>query len=134
MNNLKQIVDHLADAYLPVASVNHCFFVNEIPSDLCLDHNKEMIASVISGLISTVAGHANNSRIHLSARKHGHIIVFNVVEAGSANSYTMAGELKQAFLLAEKLGGCLSISVPVMTDTTISFSFPNLPLLAASVI
>jgi hypothetical protein len=131
MNNLKQLVDQLTGSYAQVASRNHCFFVNNIPGDLSLDHNREWIASVISGLLSTVTGHATNTCIQLSARRHGHIIVFNIEESGNTNSYNMAGELKQAFLLAEKIGGCLSISVPVMANTTISFSFPNLPLVAA---
>jgi hypothetical protein len=132
MNNLKQIVSHLTDSYVPRAACNHCFFVNEIPADLSLDYNRELIASVISGLLSTVTGHASNTGIYLSARRHGHIIVFNIIESGNTDSYDMAGELKQAFLLAEKLGGCLSISVPVMADTSISFSFPNLPLVPPS--
>jgi len=132
MNNLKQIVGHLADSYIPVAAGNQCFFVNEIPADLSVDHNRELVASVISGLLSTVADHASNTSIYLSARKHGHIIVFNIKESGNTDSYNLAGELKQVFQMAEKVGGCLSVSVPVMQDTTISFSFPNLPVITAS--
>lgn len=131
MNNLNQIVNRLTEANLPLAVRNHSFFVNEIPADLSVDHNKEWIASVIGGLLATVTGHANSTCIRLAAKQHGHVIVFTIQESGSSNSYAMAGELIQAFFLAEKIGGCLSISVPVIDHTTISFSFPNLPLLAA---
>lgn len=131
MKNLNQIVARLLNTHLSLAVRNHSFFVNDVPSDLPVDHNREWIASVISGLLVTVTGHAKNTCIRLSARRHGHIIVLTIQESGNTNSYAMAGELKQAYSLAEKIGGCLSISVPVMDNTTISFSFPNLPSIAA---
>lgn len=131
MKNLNQMVNRLVSTHLSLAVRNHSFFVNDVPGDLPIDHNREWIASVISGLLSTVTDHAKNTCIRLSARKHGHIIVFTIHESGNTNSYAMASELKQAYSLAEKIGGCLSISVPVMDNTTISFSFPNLPSIAA---
>jgi hypothetical protein len=131
MKNLNQIVNRLLSTHLSLAVRNRSFFVNDVPADLPVGHNREWIASVISGLLSTVTGHAKNTCIRLSARRHGHIIVLTIQESGNTNSYAMASELKQAYSLAEKIGGCLSISVPVMDNTTISFSFPNLPSIAA---
>lgn len=131
MNNLHQIVNHLSCTYLPSAVCKHSFFVNDVPADLAIDHNREWIASVIEELLATVTGHANKTCIRLSAKKQGHFIVFTIQELGNSNSYAMAVELKQAFSLAEQIGGCLSISVPVIDHTTISFSFPNQPVLAA---
>jgi hypothetical protein len=131
MKNLNQIASRLVSTHLSLAVRNHSFFINDVPGDLSIDHNGEWVASVISGLLSTVTVHAKNTCIRLSARKHGHIIVLTIQESGNTNSYAMASELKQAYSLAEKIGGCLSISVPVMDNTTISFSFPNLPSVAA---
>jgi hypothetical protein len=129
MNNLHQIINHLTIAHLPLAVSKHSFFVNEVPPDLTIDHNREWIASVIEGLLATVTGHADSTCVRLSAKKQGLFIVFTIQESGNSNSYAMAVELKQAFLLAEKIGGCLSISVPVIDHTTISFSFPGQPVL-----
>lgn len=125
MNSLHQLVNRLTDGYLPLAISNQSFFTNEIPADLPVDHNREGVTSVIDGLLATVTGHATNTCIRLSAKKHGHVIVFSIEESGNSNSYAMAGELNEAFSLAEKIGGCLSISVPVIDHTTISFSFPT---------
>jgi len=130
MNNLHQIVGHLADSYLPLAVRRHSFFVNDVPQDLSVDHNREWIASVISGLLSAVTGQANHTCIRLKAKKYDHIVVLTIQESNNTNGYALAGELKKVFSLAEKNGGCLSISVPVIDNTTISFSFPNLPSLA----
>ena len=131
MKNLNQIVNRLLSTHLSLAVRNHSFFINDVPGDLPIDHQCEWISSVISGLLATVTDHARNTCIRLSARRHGQIIVFTINEAGNTNSYAMASELKQAYSLAEKIGGCLSISVPVMENTTISFSFPNLASVAA---
>ena len=131
MESLNQFVSRLTVNHLPAAVQNHSFFINNIPADLAIENNRQWIASVISGLLSTVAGHAKNTCIRLSAKKNGHVIVFMIQESGNTNSYAMASDLSQAYLLAEKIGGCLSVSVPVMNNTTISFSFPNLQPVAA---
>jgi hypothetical protein len=131
MKNLNQLVSRLVNTHLSLAVRNHSFFINDIPGSLTIDHNREWIASVISGLLSTITSHAKNTCIRLSARKHDHTIVLTIQESGKTNSYTMASELKQAYSLAEKIGGCLSVSVAVMENTTILFSFPNLPSIAA---
>lgn len=131
MECFNRFVSRLTVHHLPTAVLNHSFFINNIPADLAIETNHQWIASVISGVLATVAGHAKNTCIRLSAKKYGHIIVFMIQESGNTNSYAMASDLSQAYLLAEKIGGCLSVSVPVMDNTTISFSFPNLPLVAA---
>jgi len=131
MESLNQFVKRLTVNHLPAAVHNHSYFINNIPADITIENNRQWIASVISGLLSTVAGHAKNTCIRLSAKKCGNTIVFLIQESGNTNSYAMASDLRQAYLLAEKIGGCLSVSVPVMSNTTISFSFPNLPAVAA---
>ena len=131
MESLNQFVGRLSINHLPTAVHNHSFFINNIPAGLAIENNHQWIASVISGLLSTVAGHAKNTCIRLSAKKYDHTIVFMIQESGNTNSYAMASDLSQAYLLAEKIGGCLSVSVPVMNNTTISFSFPNLQTVAA---
>ncbi len=56
MENLNQMVNRLAGTHLSLAVRNHSFFVNEVPGDLSVEHNREWIASVISGLFSIVTG------------------------------------------------------------------------------
>ena len=78
MKNLNEIVNRLLNTHLSLAVHNHSFFVNDVPGDLPIDHQCEWISSVISGLLATVTDHARNTCIRLSARKHGHIIVFTM--------------------------------------------------------
>lgn len=130
MESLTQLVGRIAGDYLKIAVKNRSFFVNEVPGDMEVDHNKEWIASVISGLLSTVVMHARDTCIRLSARKYGHVVVLEVQDSGCISTYAMACGLQDVQTLAEKIGGSLSISVHKTTITRVAFSFPNLPIAA----
>jgi glucose-6-phosphate-specific signal transduction histidine kinase len=130
MDTLSQLVGRIAGDYLPMAVRNKSFFVNEVPVDMPVDHNREWIASVISGLLSAVVMHAKDTCIRLSARKYGHVMVLEIQESGCISSYAMACGLQDVQSLAEKIGGSLSISIQKPASTRIAFSFPNLPIAA----
>jgi hypothetical protein len=127
MENLNQLVRRLTGNYLPAAVLNHSFFVNDVPPNLPVENNSQRIASVISLILSIVAGHVKNTCIRLSARKHGQVTVLEIQESGTVNSYALASDLQDVYLLAGQIGGGLSISIPKAEITTISFSFPDLP-------
>lgn len=130
MDTLSQLVGRLTGDYLPVAVQNRSFFVNEVPTDMMVDHNRDWIASVISGLLSAVVMHAKDTCIRLSARKYGHVMVLEIQESGCISSYALACGLQDVQNLAAKIGGTLSISIQKSSSTKIAFSFPNLPIAA----
>lgn len=130
MDSLKQLTTRLAGNYLPVAVRNQSFFMNDIPESLKVEHNQEWISSIISGLLSTVVMHAKGTCIRLTAKKYGHVMVFEIKESGCISTYAMACGLQDVQTLAEKIGGCLTISLNKEKTTTIAFSFPNLPIAA----
>ncbi len=127
MENLNNLVRRLTGNYLPVAVLNHSFFINDVPANLPVENNSQGIASVIGRILFIVAGHVKNTCIRLSARKHGQVTVLEIQESGTVNSFALASELQHVHLLAGQIGGGLSISIPKAEFTTISFSFPNLP-------
>lgn len=130
MDTLKQMTSRVAGTYLPVAVRNCSFFMNDIPDHMPVEHNREWVSSIISGLLSAVVTHARDTCIRLTARKYGHVIVLEIQESGCISTYAMACGLQDVQSLAEKIGGCLTISINREKTTTISFSFPNLPLAA----
>ena len=130
METLSQLVSRISGDYLPKAVRNRSFFINEVPSDLAVDHNREWIASVVSGMLSTVVMHARDTCIRLSGRKYGQVIVLEVQESGCISTYAMACGLQDVQTMAEKIGGSLNISVHKSAVTRIAFSFPNLPIAA----
>src|SRR5688572_30213944 len=130
MDTLKQLTSRLAGTFLPVAVRNQSFFMNDIPEHMPVEHNREWISSIISGLLSAVVTHARDTCIRLTARKYGHVVVLEIQESGCISTYAMACGLQDVQTLAEKIGGCLTISIQKPTSTRIAFSFPNLPIAA----
>lgn len=125
MENLNQLVARLMGNYLQVAVNNHSFFVNDIPSDFPVENNSHWISSVISRMLSIVARNVRHTCIRLSAKRQGHVTVLEIQESGPINGFALASDLQTVNLLAEQIGGHLSISIPKAEVTTISFSFPG---------
>lgn len=131
MNTLSKLTGHLANNFLPVAVQNRSFFVNDIPDDLSVDHNQEWVASIINGMLDAVVRHAKDTCIRITARKYGYVNVLEIQESGCISTYAVACGLQETQALAQKIGGSLNISIQKPKSTTISFSFPNLPAVAA---
>jgi hypothetical protein len=125
MENLNQLVARLTGTYLQVAVHNRSFFVNDIPANLPVEGNSQSITSVISRMLSIVARNVKSACIRLSARKNGHVTTLEIQESGAVNGFALASDLQTVNLLAEQIGGNLTISIPKAEVTTISFSFPG---------
>jgi signal transduction histidine kinase len=129
MESLNQITGNLINNYVNQAAKHNSFFVNDIPRTLTVEFNQSWVRSVISNLLTTIVQHTRDTCIRLTARQYGYVLVLEVRESGSINGYAMACDLQESNAMAEKIGGCLSISVqdPMVT---VAFSFPDLPAAA----
>jgi hypothetical protein len=130
METLKQLAGRISGDFLPLATSNNNFFVNDIPGDMAVEHNRDSVVSIINGMLSTILSHARNTCIRLSAKTYGYVMVLEVHEAGTVNSYALACALQDIQSHAQRIGGCLDILIPRPETTTIAFSFPNLPIAA----
>ena len=130
MEPLHQLVDRLITSFLPAALRNHIFFVNEIPVNLQVEHNNECVASVISGMITSVVSNSKENCIRFSAKKFGHVLVLELSGNGGGVYNHLNADLQQMQRLAEKIGGCLFINTQSPGKTLLSFNFPNLPVAA----
>jgi len=124
---LDYLVNLLATSVLPTAVRRKSFIVNEVPHEFRIVADENMLASVLSGLLQTIVTHAENSCIRIAAKEYGNVILVHLKESGNFNNQAIANDLQQIQLLAKKLGGCVSISNRREENTTIAFSFPNLP-------
>lgn len=131
-SNLRQMAGRLANSFLPVAMHNKSFFINDIPENLYVDTNPNLVASVLGGLLSSVVSHAKDSCIRLSAKAYSNVILVHVKDCNSFSHYSPENGLKQLQLLAEKMGGFVSVTSQRENVTTFAFSFPNMPLTACS--
>jgi len=128
---LQTMVNRISISSLPAATRKHSFIINDVPSDIQVSSDEQMLATVFGSLLNTVISHTENCCIRISARLYGEIVLINLKETHQANSRAFAGSLRQIQQLAEKIGGTVSVSSDRTRETSIIFSFANNLSLAA---
>lgn len=124
-SGLRQLASNLISSVLPAATRNDSFFVNDIPEDLDIDTDPQLVASILGGMLSTIAQHAKSSCIRLSAKIYHDVILVHVKDCSSSHSYDIYSVLQRLLPMAEKLGGYVGVSSHRQNVTTVAFSFPN---------
>jgi hypothetical protein len=127
MNSLHQLACRLTGSFSSFTGSKQSHFVNEIPSDMPVNYNCEWVSSVISNLLATIAIHAKDDCIRLSAKQYGYIIVFEIHKPGQFQMELLNPHLRSSQTMAERIGGCVAVNIDPSNSTIISFSFPNLP-------
>lgn len=127
---LQTLVSRLVAGIVPIAARHKSFMVNEIPAGLNLVGNTEIIASVLNDVFATMASYAENSCIRISAKMYGYLVVVQLTDNNNPGAYTIASNLQEVLPIAEKIGGYIGITSQRETETTVVFSFPNVPLAA----
>ena len=121
---LSHLVKQLAISSTPAALKRGSFIVNDVPGDMNIAADENMLASVVGGMLNTVVNHAENSCIRIDARTHGNIVLVEVKDSSSINSYAVASGIQKFQPMAEKMGGYLCITSQHEKMMTIAFSFP----------
>lgn len=128
LTSLHQLVSGLVSLTIPRTVRNRSFFVNDVPAILPLFTNPDLVATVLSGLITIMATQASNTCIRISARENNKIITLELSDQHNGNMYTVANSLQPLQPLAGKIGGYLGICCQKKNSTTIIFSFLNSPV------
>lgn len=127
---LRALVNELISGLVTVTGRNKSFIINEVPYELNLATNTELVSTVLHHLFTTVALHSSESCIRICAKTYSNVILVQVRDQNSPNSYTIAQGLQATQPIAEKIGGFLGITSQRKNETVIVFSFPNLPAAA----
>lgn len=125
-NNLSQLIAVLVNSVLPTAVRRKSFIVNDIPRELYIAGNENILAAVLSTLLNTVVSHTEDCCIRISAKTYGGITLVYMKDSGSFNKYTVAYQLQELQLLAKKVGGCISVINRITEAPSIAFSFPHM--------
>ena len=126
---LNHLAGSLINSYLALAVERSNVLVNEIPADITVEYNQHSVSSILNSLMKAVLLNTRGTRIRVSARRFGYVLVVELHKSGAVNGYAMACSLQDVNSEAEKIGGYLNISIQDKL-TTVSFSFPNLPVAA----
>jgi hypothetical protein len=125
---LQCLVNKLVAEFAPATARHGSFLVNDIPEGMQIEHNPDAVAAVLGQLFTTLAHHASDSCIRISARTFSDIVLVQMRDGNSPIAYTIAQGLQAAQQIAEKIGGHLGVSSQRKYETTIVFSFPRLLL------
>jgi len=107
------------------ASRKHNVLVNDIPGNICIDADRQLLATVLSSLLSSVIGKARNSWIQLTAKVYSDVILLHIKDHNATPHYVVDKHLRA---MAGKMGGVVEVCSRRNNVTTIAFSFPNLPI------
>jgi hypothetical protein len=127
---LGEIANNLSSGFLPLARTNKSVIVNDIPEDLFIDTDFELVASIFAGLLATVVKNAKESYIRLSAKVYGNVVLLHIKDHNNFNYSPVENKVQQLLPLAEKIGGSVSVTSQRNNVATFAFSFPNLPMAA----
>lgn len=123
--SLDKMISRLLYAFQPTAVRKNSFFINYVPINFIVDANKNMLAAVISELLSSVVHKTKNSCIHISAKRYSDIVLFKVRDSQPGND-VFECNWREINPLVEKLGGCITTSETHYNSSTITFSFRSL--------
>ena len=122
---LQELVDKLVTGELSAALQKESFIVNEVPGELVIATDENMLAGVLRGLLHTVVSNARNSCIRVAAKVYGDIVLVHVRDTRRANSKTIMEQLGKIQSLAEKVVGCVTVCNQQEETITLAFSFFN---------
>lgn len=121
---LDELVSRILKSFQPVAVKHQSIFVNEIPHDLAVNTDEQLLAAVIGDLCRTIAAESRNNCIRVSARNFHNVVLFHFRKSGEKHAAS-SSSLQKIQPLAEKLGGCITLNHIRNESTLITFSFLN---------
>ncbi|MGH2553266.1 MAG: hypothetical protein ACRDEB_06090, partial [Chitinophagaceae bacterium] len=120
-----ELVDRLLIKLLPQTVQHRSFIVNDVEPGTLLNTDENMLTSVLSNLLNTTISHTQSNCIHVSAKFFGNIALIHLRDNDGGHDQAISDSLYQVEPLAEKLGGCITISNNKANGTTVAFSIFN---------
>ncbi len=122
---LHHLVDELLISLLPQTIRRKSFIVNDVKQEMLLSTDENILATVLSNLLDTTISHTQNNCIRVSAKFFGNITLIHVKDNDNRHDGAITNCMYQVEQLAEKLGGCITISNNKVNGTTVAFSIFN---------
>jgi len=104
--------------------------LNEIPRDLCVRVDENMLAYIFWSLIHAALQSTENECIHIEAIPDGDRLMIRIKDVGTYFHHTISREYRQVQFVAEQLGGSISIENGIDYGTNAALCIHN-SLLAA---
>lgn len=105
---------------------------NEIPDDLLIYNNPCMVGNIIRQVLKSILQHSEHHQIRITAKTYSDVILLHFRDADGLDENSIRPSLNNMQDMVEELGGFLDITSHRPSETTIAFSFPNLPEIASN--
>ena len=123
--DLREFINDLLKSYQPVAAAQGSTFINEIPADLPVLANKEILASLMNSLLYIIARCSRDTRIKINAKSFHDVMVLHIKDSSTNDGYRVLSEFEHLRIFAQQVAGSLEITSQRNQETTIAFSFIN---------
>jgi hypothetical protein len=126
--SLLSIINHLLRHSLSdLLRSSHSAVINEIPAAFPMLADEKTIIPVVQELLIAVLRNSGKGRIHIRAEKFRDIIILEIEDRNTSNSYSLINSIKSLESMARAIGGNIHIKGTQQLETMITFSFPNRP-------
>jgi hypothetical protein len=122
---LQQLVNKVIIGLLPTAVSRRSFIINDVPSQVMVCTDENMLSLVLNTLLTKAVTTTQNQCIRIDAALTGDCTIIKVKDDTGYFYNTLTHVLKQEQLTAEKIGGCISINQEKNGVTLTTFSFHN---------
>jgi hypothetical protein len=124
---LYEIVDEVARSSTPLALNTQNLIINEVPEELKVKTDPYLISDIIGGILQILLTHSTKGYIRISAKNYTDIILVHIREFNVINNW-QGGLFFSLQPLVKKIRGFLGVTSYRKNETTIAFTFPNLPI------
>lgn len=123
--SLHELVSELVQSLLPLTIKRRNLVLNEIPRDLRVGADENMLAYVLCSLLNGAIQSTQNECIHIEAITVGDRLMILLKDVGTYFHHTISREYTQVQHVAEKLGGSISIENGKEYGTNAAFYVSN---------
>lgn len=120
--SLHGLVSGLLQSFLPLTTLNHTIVLNEIPRDIHLAVDENMLAFVLWNLLDGAIRSTHNECIHIEALTVGDRLTVRIKDVGAYFYHAISREYRKVQEVARILGGSISINSNSGSGTHATFS------------
>ena len=118
---VSQVIDNL-QSKIPATSKR---INNDVHPEILVSTDKDKLMAILSFLLNTLVINGQHHIIYLSAKLIGSITLIHIRTSDTKYSAAIINSVRRIEPLAEKLGGCVTISSNKMYGLTLAFTFIN---------
>lgn len=123
--SLRKCVNQLITNLKPATIKDGDIIINDLPEEMFVSTHKETLTEILHCLLNTIAVNGHRHIIHISAKMIGNITLMHFRNNHSEYNDEIADSLQKTEPLAERLGGCVTISNNKMYGLNLTFTFIN---------